>query len=67
MSRPAPDTRKIVFVIVAVLLVAAGLRFFALGHEGVWCDEAYTAEIVSRPWGEMLRSLIGEDDEPPLL
>ncbi len=66
MSRPAPDTRKIVFVIVAVLLVAAGLRFFALGHEGVWCDEAYTAEIVSRPWGEMLRSLIGEDDAPPL-
>lgn len=66
MNRLSPETKKTGLVIMAVLIVAAGLRFFALEQEGVWCDEAYTAEIVSRPWGEMLRSLTSEDDAPPL-
>ena len=49
-----------------LLVLAAGLRFWGLGREGVWCDEAYTARTVALPWDAMFTRLVSEDDAPPL-
>jgi hypothetical protein len=49
-----------------VALAALLLRFVALGREGLWCDEGYTAGIVRLSPAEMLRALQRLDDAPPL-
>jgi len=49
-----------------VLLAGALLRLLALGREGLWCDEAYTALLIRQPPGELIASLLGQDDAPPL-
>jgi hypothetical protein len=50
----------------AIALAAGGARLAALGHEGIWCDEGYTAAIVKLPPGGMIRALERADDAPPL-
>jgi hypothetical protein len=52
--------------IAVILLTGALLRFAALGHEGLWCDEAYTALTAGKPIGQMLSDLAAHDDAPPL-
>jgi hypothetical protein len=49
-----------------ILLAAAILRLLALGREGLWCDEAYTALTARLPIGEMIQKLVYTDDAPPL-
>jgi len=49
-----------------ILVIGAGLRFFRLGCEGLWCDEGYTAFLANEQLGTMLRELILNDDAPPL-
>lgn len=51
---------------VAVVLLSALLRFVQLGHEGLWCDEAYTALTVRQPWWAVWNQLRTRDDAPPL-
>jgi hypothetical protein len=53
-------------VLAAVLGAAALLRLYALGYEGLWCDEAYTAWTIRLPWLDMLTRLARHDDAPPL-
>lgn len=50
----------------AILLAAAVMRLYALGREGLWCDEAYTALTIRLPLGEMIARLVRTDDAPPL-
>jgi 4-amino-4-deoxy-L-arabinose transferase-like glycosyltransferase len=49
-----------------ILLAAAVLRLYALGREGLWCDEAYTALTIRLPLREMIARLVRTDDAPPL-
>lgn len=51
--------------LLGTLLLAAALRLFALGREGLWCDEAYTALMARLPLGEMIAKLLRTDDAPP--
>jgi 4-amino-4-deoxy-L-arabinose transferase-like glycosyltransferase len=48
-----------------ILLVAAAMRLYALGREGLWCDEAYTALTVRLPLGAMISKLLRTDEAPP--
>ncbi len=48
-----------------LLLVTIAVRFFRLGLDCLWCDEAYTAWMIQKPLGEMLTTLIQTDDAPP--
>lgn len=49
-----------------IFLIAAGLRLAQLGFEGLWCDEAYTANLIRLPFPAMFRDLVSRDDAPPL-
>lgn len=66
LSRAAGGRTGAAVAAAAVMAVALALRFVALGHEGLWCDEAYTAQLAARPLGDMLTTLIRFDDAPPL-
>jgi hypothetical protein len=66
LSRAAGVRTGAAVAAAAVMAVALALRFLALGHEGLWCDEAYTAQLAARPLGDMLTTLIRFDDAPPL-
>ena len=58
---PAPGT-----ILVPALLVAAALiRFFRLGAEGLWVDEAWTGLLVRVSPGRLL-GVLRNDDAPPL-
>lgn len=48
-----------------ILALAAALRWFDLGSEGLWVDEAYTVELVRASFGTILERL-RYDDAPPL-
>jgi 4-amino-4-deoxy-L-arabinose transferase-like glycosyltransferase len=66
---PVEKTHSIsgsVWAAVAILLAATVLRGHALGREGLWCDEAYTALTVRLPLAEMISMLLRIDDAPPL-
>ncbi|MDQ6805669.1 MAG: glycosyltransferase family 39 protein [Actinomycetota bacterium] len=49
------------------LVTVAGLvgRLLFLGHQPLWRDEAFTAVVVQRPWGQMLDA-VRSDSAPPL-
>jgi mannosyltransferase len=52
---------------VAVLtILAAVLRFYRLGHQGFWFDEANTALLVHFPPGKMLGLIPQTESTPPL-
>ncbi len=54
-------------IAVAVLtVVAAGLRFYGLGHQGFWFDEANTALLVRFSPGKMLGLIPQSESTPPL-
>jgi mannosyltransferase len=52
--------------IVLFTVLGAFLRFYAIGRQGFWFDESYTALLVGRGPGEMLRLLPHLESTPPL-
>ena len=58
---PAPGT----ILAVGLLVAAASIRFFHLGAEGLWVDEAWTGLLVRVSPGRLLGAL-RNDDAPPL-
>ncbi|HET8977646.1 MAG TPA: glycosyltransferase family 39 protein [Solirubrobacteraceae bacterium] len=52
--------------VVAMTAAAAGLRFYGLGHQGFWYDEADTALLVHMSAGKMLGLLPQSESTPPL-
>jgi mannosyltransferase len=54
-------------VIVAALVgLAAVLRFYGIGHQGFWFDEANTAQLVQFSPGKMLGLIPQSESTPPL-
>ena len=52
--------------ILLITLLGAVLRFVAIGHQGFWLDESYTAFLVGFPPGRMLGLLPHLESTPPL-
>jgi mannosyltransferase len=52
--------------IAVVLLLAAALRFTALGMQSLWEDESVTRWMVHLPFGRMLATLPHTESTPPL-
>lgn len=51
-------------VFLGVVLVAAGLRLWGLGAQGLWADEAGTAQWAGLPWGTLWARLAGDNQAP---
>jgi uncharacterized membrane protein len=52
--------------IVLITALGAFLRFFHLGHQGLWYDETFSAWLVNLPLGRMLGQLPIQESTPPL-
>ena len=50
----------------ALVAVAAVLRFYGIGHQGFWFDEANTAQLVQFSPGKMLGLIPRTESTPPL-
>jgi 4-amino-4-deoxy-L-arabinose transferase-like glycosyltransferase len=53
-------------VVVALTLLGAVLRFWGIGHQGLWYDESVTSLLVSRSPGVMLGLIPHTESTPPL-
>ncbi len=51
--------------LLAILLLAAGLRLLGLGRHGLWVDEGYTARLTETPVASYYRQML-HDTGPPL-
>jgi mannosyltransferase len=68
-DRPSPAGRLATPALVAVAgltILAAVLRFYDLGHQGFWFDEANTAMLVRLSPGKMLGLIPHSESTPPL-
>jgi mannosyltransferase len=55
------------FSILLTLTVLGGfLRFYQIGSEGLWIDEAFSLWMAQHPLGEMWRWVVRIDQHPPL-
>jgi 4-amino-4-deoxy-L-arabinose transferase-like glycosyltransferase len=52
--------------VLALTALGAVLRFYGLGHQGFWYDEADTAQLVHLSLGKMLGLLPQSESTPPL-
>jgi mannosyltransferase len=52
--------------VVLLVVVGAFLRFFYIGHQGFWYDEAYTAFLVHFSPGKMIGLIPSQESTPPL-
>jgi len=50
----------------AIVLLGAGLRFYAIGRKSLWLDEAVTVNLMGSRYTDMLAGVIGHDAHPPL-
>jgi 4-amino-4-deoxy-L-arabinose transferase-like glycosyltransferase len=65
-SRAFARDRALLGAVAALTVVAALLRFYRLGHQGFWFDEADTAFVVSFSPGKMLGLIPQTESTPPL-
>ncbi|HET6871175.1 MAG TPA: glycosyltransferase family 39 protein [Solirubrobacteraceae bacterium] len=68
---PAPAVRALLanpamVAVAGLTLLAAFLRFYRLGHQGFWFDEANTALLVHFSPGKMLGLIPQSESTPPL-
>ncbi len=54
------------FAVGALTIVAAAVRFYGLGHQGFWFDEANTALLVHFSPGQMIGLIPQTETTPPL-
>jgi uncharacterized membrane protein len=64
-SRAAARPR-IAAAVLALTALAAALRLYGIGHQGLWFDEAYTVMLVKLPLGHMLSTIPRTESTPYL-
>ena len=52
--------------VAGLTVVAAALRLYGIGHQGLWFDEAYTVMLVKLPFARML-STVSKTESTPYL
>jgi mannosyltransferase len=52
--------------ILLITLLGAALRFYHLGHQGIWYDESYTFELIRLSFHRMLDEIPHTESTPPL-
>ena len=62
-SGPAAKVRP---ALIGITVLGGLLRFATLGEQSFWLDEAFTADLVSRSFGDMLDGIAFSESTPPL-
>jgi hypothetical protein len=65
-ERSRPLLTPAIIAVATLTLLAAALRFYRLGHQGFWFDEANTALLVHLSPGKMLGLIPQSESTPPL-
>ena len=52
--------------LLALVALAAALRFTRIGHQSFWLDESFTVDLVQRSFGDMLSGVASTESTPPL-
>ncbi len=65
VSRPRP-AHATAMAVCGLTVLGAVVRFYGLGHQGLWFDEANTAELVRYSAGDMLGLIPHTESTPPL-
>ena len=60
------EDRWTTFAVLGLCGLGAALRFYRLGHQGFWFDEANTAQLVHFSLGKMLGLIPQTESTPPL-
>src|SRR4051812_49976841 len=55
-----------VAIVAGLTLLAALLRFWQIGDQSYWYDEALTVDLVRASFGDMLAGVHGHEATPPL-
>jgi hypothetical protein len=58
--------RREALVLVALTVLAAGVRIYGLGAQSYWYDEALTVDLLREPFDSMLDGVLSSEAEPPL-
>jgi mannosyltransferase len=64
-ERPARSL-PVIAAVCGLTVLGAAIRFYGLGHQGLWFDEANTAELVRYSPGHMLGLIPQTESTPPL-
>ncbi len=69
-AAPVKEARSLIrtetVLLAALVILAAALRFYRIGHQGFWFDEGSTAQEVHFTPGQMLTLLKHYESTPPL-
>ena len=65
MVRPERETWVVLGSVAAITAAAAGLRFYGLGKQSFWYDEAFTVFLVHQTPGQLLSFLPVTESTPP--
>ena len=65
MDRRSPDRPRLDAVLVALVLVAAGLRLYGIGAQSLWYDEWLTTEAVAGGLGDLIRHVANREGITP--
>jgi mannosyltransferase len=52
--------------LLGLVALAAALRLWEIGQQSFWLDEAFTVDLVQRPFGDMLSGVASTESTPPL-
>lgn len=66
IDRARSLARPALIGVVALTVLAAAIRFYRLGHQGFWYDEAISAHLTSYPLGKMFGLIPQSESTPPL-
>jgi hypothetical protein len=65
VDRRSPDRPRLDAVLVALVLVAAGLRLYGIGAQSLWYDEWLTTEAVGGGLGDLIRHVANREGITP--
>jgi 4-amino-4-deoxy-L-arabinose transferase-like glycosyltransferase len=65
MVRPERETWVVLGSVAAITAAAAGLRFYGLGKQSFWYDEAFSVFLVHQTPGQLLNFLPVTESTPP--
>ncbi len=66
VRKPALSSHSAISALASLTILAAAIRLYRIGHQGLWFDEAYTVMLVKLPFTKMLSTVPKTESTPYL-